>query len=289
VAPLYIVHLSCEEALSGGAGGPDAGRKVFRRDLPAVFVPPMRTWPSPIFEGAKYILPPADPAGLFTRRASGTAWRTDNLVGGLSTDHCPFCFVEQKELGRATSPRSRLHSRRRHRSDLIHQGVVAGEISLQRWVEVTATTPARMFGAVSAQGRDRGRLRADIVIYDPRAASDAVGQYTSHGRSTTRRTRVDSWSAGVETGFPGPGDRGRSRGIPRRAWIWAVRRTGHVSGAAVMDLAACGCSPIRPVYGTVELAAGQRIRVQLRLDLRLDRIVARAFVLYSQILVRHRG
>ena len=89
----------------------------------------------------------------------------------VSTDHCPFCFKEQKELGRGDF--SKIPNGIpgvEHRMDLLHQGVAAGELSLARWVEVASTTPARMFGLYPRKGVIAPGSDADIVIYDPRAA-----------------------------------------------------------------------------------------------------------------------
>ena len=88
----------------------------------------------------------------------------------VSTDHCPFCFKEQKELGRGDF--SKIPNGIpgvEHRMDLLHQGVVAGELSLARWVEVASTTPARMFGLYPRKGVIAPGSDADIVIYDPQA------------------------------------------------------------------------------------------------------------------------
>ena len=71
----------------------------------------------------------------------------------MSTDHCPFCFKEQKELGLGDfSKIPNGIGGVEHRMDLIYQGVVDGEISLPRWVETCATTPARMFGLYPRKG-----------------------------------------------------------------------------------------------------------------------------------------
>ena len=88
----------------------------------------------------------------------------------VSTDHCPFCFREQKELGRGDF--SKIPNGIpgvEHRMDLLHQGVAAGEISLPRWVEISSTTPARMFGLYPRKGVIQPGSDADIVIYDPSA------------------------------------------------------------------------------------------------------------------------
>ena len=86
------------------------------------------------------------------------ALRTNDLQM-VSTDHCPFCMKGQKELGvgdfRAIP--NGIGSVE-HRMDLMYQGVVTGQITLERWVELTSTTPARMFGLYGTQGRHRARV-----------------------------------------------------------------------------------------------------------------------------------
>ena len=98
----------------------------------------------------------------------------------MSTDHCPFCFKEQKELGRGDF--SKIPNGIpgvEHRMDLLHQGVVAGEITLERWVETCSTTPARMFGLYPRKGVIAPGADADIVIYDP-AATQTISVATHH-------------------------------------------------------------------------------------------------------------
>ena len=98
----------------------------------------------------------------------------------MSTDHCPFCFKEQKELGRGDF--SKIPNGIpgvEHRMDLLHQGVVAGEITLSRWVETCATTPARMFGLYPRKGVIAPAADADIEIYDP-AAKQTLSVATHH-------------------------------------------------------------------------------------------------------------
>src|SRR2546429_8197828 len=97
-------------------------------------------------------------------------WRglRTNDLSIVSTDHCPFCFKEQKEMGRGDF--SKIPNGMpgiEHRVDLLHQGVVDGELSLARWVEVNSTTPARMFGLYPRKGAIAPGSDADIVIYDP--------------------------------------------------------------------------------------------------------------------------
>jgi len=85
----------------------------------------------------------------------------------VSTDHCPFCFKDQKELGLgnfAAIPNG--IGGVEHRMELIYQGVVNGEISLERWVETCSTTPARMFG-LDKKGVIEPGADADILVWDP--------------------------------------------------------------------------------------------------------------------------
>jgi dihydropyrimidinase len=105
--------------------------------------------------------------------------RTNDL-SVVSTDHCPFCFKDQKELGRGdfrAIPNGMPGVE--HRMDLLHQGVVAGEISLARWVETCSTTPARMFGLYPRKGVIAPGSDADIVIYDP-TAKQTLSAETHH-------------------------------------------------------------------------------------------------------------
>lgn len=111
----------------------------------------------------------------------GELWRglrTDDL-SVVSTDHCPFCFKEQKELGHGDF--SKIPNGLpgvEHRVDLIFQGVNRREISLGRWVDVTSTTPARMFGLFPKKGIIAPGSDADIVLYDPQRAQ--VFSATTH-------------------------------------------------------------------------------------------------------------
>ena len=105
--------------------------------------------------------------------------RTDDL-SVVSTDHCSFCFKEQKELG--IGDFSKIPNGIpgvETRVDLTYQGVLAGEISLSRWVEINATTPARMFGLYPRKGVLAPGSDADIVVYDP-AAKQTISAATHH-------------------------------------------------------------------------------------------------------------
>ena len=98
----------------------------------------------------------------------------------VSTDHCPFCMTDQKEMG--IGDFSKIPNgigSVEHRMDLLYQGVVTGEISLERWVEICCTTPARMFGMYGQKGVLAPGADADVVIYDP-SGHTSIGVGKSH-------------------------------------------------------------------------------------------------------------
>src|ERR1700678_1407258 len=165
---VYIVHLSASQALAAVAEARDAGQNVFAETCPPYLYLSIEDLARPDFEGAKFVASPP----LRPRSHQDSLWRglRTNDLSVVSTDHCPFCFKDGKELGRGDF--SKIPNGIpgvEHRMDLLHQGVVAGELSLARWVEVASTTPARMFGLYPRKGVLAPGSDADIVIYDPRA------------------------------------------------------------------------------------------------------------------------
>ncbi len=167
-APLYIVHLSAAEALEEVVSARDRGQSVFAETCPQYLFLSNADLAREGFEGAKFVCSPP----LRSESTHADLWRglrTDDL-SVVSTDHCPFCFKEQKELGLGDF--SKIPNGIpgiEHRLDLIFQGVDQGEISLQRWVEVTSTTPARIFGLFPKKGLIAPGSDADLVLYDPNA------------------------------------------------------------------------------------------------------------------------
>jgi dihydropyrimidinase len=177
-APLYIVHLSAAQALAAVTEARDAGQNVFAETCPQYLFLTLDDLDRPEFEGAKYVCsPPLRPA-----EHGAALWRglRTNDLSVVSTDHCPFCFKGQKELGIgdfAKIPNGMPGVE--HRMDLLHQGVLKGEITLTRWVEIASTTPARMFGLYPRKGVIAAGSDADIVIYDP-AAIQTLSAATHH-------------------------------------------------------------------------------------------------------------
>jgi dihydropyrimidinase len=177
-APLYIVHLTASQALDAVKEARDDGRNVFAETCPQYLYLALDDLAKPDFEGAKYVASPP----LRPREHTEALWqglRTNDL-SVVSTDHCPFCFKDQKELGRGDF--SKIPNGIpgvEHRMDLIFQGVAAGRISKERWVELCSTTPARMFGLYGRKGVIAPGADADIVVYDPRA-QQTISAATHH-------------------------------------------------------------------------------------------------------------
>jgi dihydropyrimidinase len=177
-APLYIVHLSSAPALAAVVEARDRGQNTFAETCPQYLFLSEDDMGRPDFEGAKFVCTPP----LRPREHQAALWRglrTDDL-SVVSTDHCPFCFTEQKELGRGdfTKIPNGLPGVE-NRMDLIYQGVVSGEITLPRWVEITSTNPAKMFGLYPKKGAIAPGSDADIVIYDPNA-TQTISAATHH-------------------------------------------------------------------------------------------------------------
>jgi dihydropyrimidinase len=167
--PLYIVHLSASQALEQVAAARDAGRNVFAETCPQyLYLTLEDQLGAPGFEGAKWVC--STPLRSKHEHHHRDLWKglRSNDLAIVSTDHCPFCFKDQKELGLGDfSKIPNGIGGVEHRVDLVYQGVVDGKLSLERWVETIATTPARMFGLYPRKGVIAPGSDADIVLYDP--------------------------------------------------------------------------------------------------------------------------
>ena len=172
--PVYIVHMSAREAVERVAEARDAGANVFGETCPQYLYLTLEDHlGAPGFEGAKYAC--STPLRSKHEHHQEDLWRflRTNDLQVVSTDHCPFCFKEQKELG--IGDFSKIPNgigTVEHRMDLLYQGVVEGHLTLPRWVEVACTTPARMFGLYPRKGVIAPGSDADIVVYDPQATTE---------------------------------------------------------------------------------------------------------------------
>ncbi|HYO62027.1 MAG TPA: dihydropyrimidinase [Pyrinomonadaceae bacterium] len=169
-SPVYIVHLSCADALNQVREARDRGLPAFAETCPQYLFLSVDNYDEPevnSWEGAKYVMTPP----LRERWNQAELWKglkTDDLQV-ISTDHCPFCMKEQKELGRGDF--SKIPNGApgvEHRVPLIYNGgVVENRISLNRFVELTSTAAAKMFGLFPRKGTIAVGSDADIVVFDP--------------------------------------------------------------------------------------------------------------------------
>jgi dihydropyrimidinase len=196
-APLYVVHVSAASAVAELAAARDQGLNVFGETCPQYLYLSSDNLAEPGFEGAKYVCS----TPLRAREHQAALWQ--GLRAGdlsvVSTDHCPFCFTGQKELGRGDF--SKIPNGLpgvENRMDLLHQAVLDGRISRRRWIEIACANPARMFGLYPRKGTIAPGADADIVLYDPKD-SHVMSAETHHmnvdysayeGRRVTGRSRT---------------------------------------------------------------------------------------------------
>src|SRR5712671_605177 len=179
--PIYIVHLSSEDALNKVREARDRGLPAFAETCPQYLLLSVEELARPNFEGAKYVFTPP----LREKHHPPKLWeglKHDHLQV-VSTDHCPFCFEDQKSVGKddftkipngGPGVENRLQL-------LYHHGVNEGRLSLNRFVELVSTTPARLFGLYPRKGELAAGSDADIVIWDPNANHE-ISAKTHHMR-----------------------------------------------------------------------------------------------------------
>ena len=179
--PVYIVHLSSHAALTELRRARERGVMAHAETCPQYLLLDASAYDEPDFGGAKYVMTPP----LREKGNQDELWRglRSADLDVISTDHCPFCLREQKELGRGDF--SRIPNGGpgvENRMSLIHHhGVNAGRISLNRFVDLTATTPARIFGMFPRKGTIAVGSDADIVIFDPqREVTISSGNPATH-------------------------------------------------------------------------------------------------------------
>jgi len=166
-APVYIVHLSCDDSLQEVTRARDMGINAYAETCPQYLFLDYSVYEQPGFEGAKFVMTPP----------IREKWNQEKLWRGLkfndlqvvATDHCPFCMKEQKELGKNDFSKipngmpgveTRLH--------LLWEGVTKGKISMNRFVEITSTAPAKIFGMYGKKGTLAVGADADVVVWDPK-------------------------------------------------------------------------------------------------------------------------
>ena len=165
--PVYIVHLSAPRALEKVLEARDRGMPAFAETCPQYLFCSYDDLDRPGFEGAKYVCTPP----LRPKEMQEDIWRglKTNDLQVVSTDHCPFCMKGQKDLGTGSFAQipngmpgveTRLYL-------MWDGGVKAGRISANRFVEITSTAPAKIFGMFPKKGTIAPGSDADIIVWDP--------------------------------------------------------------------------------------------------------------------------
>lgn len=178
-APVYIVHLSCNEALEKVREARDRGLPVYAETCPQYLFLSLENMDVPGFEAAKYVFTPP----------LREKWHQEKLWAGLaadhlqavSTDHCPFCYKEQKEMGKGDFTKIPNGGPGiEHRLSLVFTGGVHGKrFSLNRFVELVSTTPAKLFGLYPRKGTIAVGTDADLILFDPNK-EETISAKTHH-------------------------------------------------------------------------------------------------------------
>jgi dihydropyrimidinase len=167
--PVYMVHLSAQRALERVMEARDRGLPAYAETCPQyLFLDEdhLRGEPGNEWKGAGYVATPA----LRQKHHQEHLWRglRNYDLSVVATDHCPFCMKDQKELGRNDFSKipngmpgveTRLH--------LLWEGVTQKKISMNRFVEITSTAPAKIFGMYGKKGTIAPGADADVVVWDP--------------------------------------------------------------------------------------------------------------------------
>ncbi len=195
--PIYIVHLSCSDALEKVKQARDMGLPAYAETCPQYLFLSYDDYERPGFEGAKYVMSPP----LREKWNQDALWKglAKNDLQVVSTDHCPFCMNEppQKQLGKddfskipngAPGIETRLM--------LVWEGVRTGKIDAHKFVEIVSTNPARMFGLWPKKGTVAVGSDGDLVIFDPEK------QTTLGAKSLHMRVDYNPYEGRAVTGAP---------------------------------------------------------------------------------------
>jgi dihydropyrimidinase len=164
--PIYIVHLSAAEALEMVTEARDRGLPAYAETCPQYLFLSYDNYEEPDFNGSKYVMSPP----LRDQAKQAQLWRglAFNDLQCISTDHCPFCMKEKRlgehDFSKIPNGAPGIETR----MSLVYDGGVRpGRISLNRFVELTSTSPAKIFGLFPRKGTIAPGSDADIVVFDP--------------------------------------------------------------------------------------------------------------------------
>jgi dihydropyrimidinase len=182
-AEIYIVHLSCREALDQALAARQRGVRVSVETLIQYLTLDKTCAEKPIFEGAKYVMSPP----LRDKCHQPVLWNglRDGLIQTVATDHCPFDFKTQKVLGKNdfTKIPNGIPALEDRVNLLYTAGVKAGKIDLHTLVNCASTQAAKIFGLFPRKGTIQPGADADLVVYDPK--------YLGKISARTQQTNVD--------------------------------------------------------------------------------------------------
>ena len=185
-APVYIVHVSSADALREINAARTRGIHAYGETCPQYLFLDDSYYDAEGFEGAKYVMTPP----LRHKCNQPHLWRGLKFADlqSIATDHCPFCYKDQKELGRETFTRIPNGAPGvENRMALIYNGgVTEGRIDLNRFVQLTSTNAAKIFGMFPRKGTIAVGSDADVVIFDP-----DVKQRLSVDNPVTHHMNVD--------------------------------------------------------------------------------------------------
>ena len=164
--PIYIVHMTCEGAVNAIRQATFRNQKVFGETCIQYLLLDASLYEKPDFEGAKWVMSPP----LREKKDQTHLWAAINqgIIEVVATDHCPF-FWEQKLMGKDDfSKIPNGHPAIENRLELLYtEGVGKGKITLNKFVEVTSTNAAKIFGMYPRKGTIAVGSDADLVIFDP--------------------------------------------------------------------------------------------------------------------------
>jgi dihydropyrimidinase len=194
--PAYIVHLSAGDAMEEVRRARERGLPVFAETCPQYLFLSYENYEEPGFEGAKYVMsPPLRPKGNEERLWNGLQ---TGAIQAVSTDHCSFCMKEQKEIGKddfskipngAPGIENRLML-------LYDGGVNGGRISLNRFVELVSTRPAKIFGLYPRKGSITIGADADLILWDPKR------KWTISAKTHRMKVDYSAYEGREVTGIP---------------------------------------------------------------------------------------
>lgn len=180
-ANVYVVHVTCSQAVEAIAAAQGRGQKLWAETCPQYLLLDESVYELPDFAGATYVIAPP----IRTKGHQEVLWKAleNGTLQAVGTDHCPFNFKGQKELGRndfrlipggGAGIENRL-------ALLYTEGVGQGRFDIHRFVELVSTGPAKIFGLYPRKGAIQVGADADLVLWDPTATA-TISAATHHHR-----------------------------------------------------------------------------------------------------------